>query len=35
MTLRESLSCIGLHLWDEQNRRLTSFRQARATYGAI
>jgi acyl-lipid omega-6 desaturase (Delta-12 desaturase) len=35
LTIRQSLSCIGLHLWDEQNRRLTSFRQARATYGAI
>ncbi len=35
MTIRQSLSCIGLHLWDERNRRLTSFRQARATYGTI
>ncbi len=30
MTIRQSLSCARLHLWDEKNRRLLSFSQARA-----
>jgi len=29
MTLRESLSCLRLHLWDENTRRLLSFSEAR------
>ncbi len=29
MTLRESFACARLHLWDEQNRKLVSFSQAR------
>lgn len=29
LTLRESLSCARLHLWDEKARRLISFREAR------
>jgi omega-6 fatty acid desaturase (delta-12 desaturase) len=33
MTLRESLACARLHLWDEASRRLLSFRQERALYG--
>jgi omega-6 fatty acid desaturase (delta-12 desaturase) len=30
LTLRESVNCVKLTLWDEQSRRLVSFRQARA-----
>ncbi len=30
MTIRESLRCARLHLWDEESRRLLSFAQARA-----
>lgn len=30
VTLRESLRCVALVLWDEDKRRLVSFRQARA-----
>lgn len=33
MTIRQSLSCARLHLWDEDNRQLLSFSQARALYG--
>ncbi len=33
MTIRESLSCARLHLWDEKSRRLLSFAQARRLYG--
>ena len=33
MTIRESLSCARLHLWDEKNKRLLSFSQARRLYG--
>ena len=29
LTIRESLKCIGLNLWDEQRRQLVSFRTAR------
>lgn len=32
MTIRESLSTVRLHLWDEDTRRLLSFREARALY---
>ena len=35
MTLRESLGCVRLHLWDENRRRLLSFAEARALYGAM
>jgi acyl-lipid omega-6 desaturase (Delta-12 desaturase) len=35
MTLAESFACSRLHLWDEQDRRLLSFRQERERYGAI
>lgn len=34
MTLRESLACVKLHLWDEERRRLLSFAEARTLYGA-
>ena len=30
MTIRESLACARLHLWDENKHKLVSFRQARA-----
>lgn len=33
MTIRESLANARLHLWDEKNRRLLSFAEARALYG--
>ncbi len=29
LTIRESIKCVGLNLWDEQNRRLVSFKAAR------
>lgn len=32
MTIRESLSCARLHLWDESQRKLLSFRRAHAMY---
>lgn len=31
LTLRDSLTCVRLALWDETQRRLVSFREARAT----
>ncbi len=34
LSIRESLACIKLNLWDEQARRLISFRDARRIYGA-
>ena len=34
LTLRESLRSVNLHLWDENRRRLVSFREARSLYGA-
>jgi omega-6 fatty acid desaturase (delta-12 desaturase) len=34
LTLAESFACSRLHLWDEGNRKLLSFRQAKALYGA-
>ena len=33
LTIRQSLSCARLHLWDENSKRLLSFSQARALYG--
>lgn len=30
LTIRESIKCVGLNLWDEKNRRLVSFKAARA-----
>ena len=33
LTIRESIACARLHLWDENSRRLLSFAQARALYG--
>ncbi|WP_170334376.1 fatty acid desaturase [Ruegeria arenilitoris] len=33
MTIRESLANARLHLWDEKDRRLLSFAEARALYG--
>lgn len=33
LTIRESLACARLHLWDEKRNRLLSFSQARALYG--
>lgn len=32
MTIRESLACVKLHLWDEETRQLMSFKQARARF---
>ncbi|NEX46828.1 fatty acid desaturase [Pseudotabrizicola algicola] len=34
LTLRESLSCARLHLWDEAGRRLVSFREGRQVWAA-
>jgi omega-6 fatty acid desaturase (delta-12 desaturase) len=34
ITLRDGVKCLGLALWDEQSRRLVSFRQARALRAA-
>ncbi|NRB19320.1 MAG: fatty acid desaturase [Rhodobacteraceae bacterium] len=33
MTVRESLNCARLHLWDEKSSQLLSFSQARLMYG--
>jgi len=33
LTFRQSLSCLNLRLWDEENRRLVSFAQAQAIAG--
>jgi len=33
MSIRESLACARLHLWDENSRQLLSFSQARVMYG--
>jgi omega-6 fatty acid desaturase (delta-12 desaturase) len=33
MTIRESLGCARLHLWDEKRGKLLSFSQAKALYG--
>jgi len=33
MTIRQSLDCARLHLWDEKSRKLLSFAQARTLYG--
>ena len=35
LSIAESIACARLHLWDERQRRLLSFRQMRRTYGAI
>ncbi|WP_299408477.1 fatty acid desaturase [uncultured Roseobacter sp.] len=35
LSIRESIACARLHLWDEKQRRLLSFRQMRAAYGVI
>jgi len=35
LTIRQSLTCAKLHLWDERKRQLLSFAQARAEYGPI
>jgi omega-6 fatty acid desaturase (delta-12 desaturase) len=34
LTLWQSLVCVRLTLWDEETRRLLSFREARAAYAA-
>ena len=34
LSIRESLACIKLNLWDENTRRLVSFGEARRVYGA-
>jgi len=34
LTIRESLACVKLKLWDEKTQRLMSFRDARAAYGS-
>jgi omega-6 fatty acid desaturase (delta-12 desaturase) len=31
LSLKDSLACVRLALWDEQKRRLVSFREARAS----
>jgi omega-6 fatty acid desaturase (delta-12 desaturase) len=33
MTMMESFACVKLQLWDERDRKLLSYRQARAAYG--
>ncbi len=33
LTIRESLACVKLNLWDEKTRKLVSFRQALQGYG--
>lgn len=33
LTIRESLSCVRYHLWDERHRKLMSFAKVRALYG--
>ena len=33
MTIRQSLACARLHLWDEKSKKLLSFAQARTLYG--
>lgn len=35
MTIRQSLGCVRLHLWDESRRKLMSFAQARRLYGPL
>ncbi|MEO6300004.1 MAG: fatty acid desaturase [Paracoccaceae bacterium] len=35
LSVRQSLACVSLNLWDEQSRRLMSFREARRLYGAV
>ncbi|TMM52823.1 fatty acid desaturase [Sulfitobacter sabulilitoris] len=35
LSIRESIACARLHLWDEGERRLLSFRQMRRRYGAV
>lgn len=35
LTIRESLSSVKLHLWDEKLQRLMSFAEAKRIYGAI
>jgi omega-6 fatty acid desaturase (delta-12 desaturase) len=32
MTIRESIACARLHLWDESQKKLLSFRGAHAKY---
>lgn len=34
LTIRESLGCVRLNLWDEQSHRLMSFREAKQIYSA-
>ena len=34
LSIRQSLACVTLNLWDEKARRLVSFREARRVYGA-
>jgi omega-6 fatty acid desaturase (delta-12 desaturase) len=33
LTIRESIACVKLRLWDEKERKLMSYKQARALYG--
>ena len=33
LTIRESLACVKLHLWDEQHRKLMSFKAQKELYG--
>ncbi len=35
LSIRESIACARLHLWDEHQRKLLSFGQMRRAYGAI
>jgi acyl-lipid omega-6 desaturase (Delta-12 desaturase) len=32
MTISESIACARLHLWDESQKKLLSFRRAHALY---
>ncbi|NDV63620.1 fatty acid desaturase, partial [Puniceicoccales bacterium CK1056] len=34
LSIAESIACARLHLWDEKQRRLLSFAEARRTYAA-
>ena len=35
LTIRQSLSCVKLQLWDERKRRLLSYKQVQAEYGPL
>jgi acyl-lipid omega-6 desaturase (Delta-12 desaturase) len=35
LSISESLACVRLNLWDENSRKLISFRDASRVYGAV